>query len=193
MNIVMKINIKLNKQYKIKLYYNTIMKTVKDSELFRKNVSNKLEQFMCSNYSENLEKGIYNNSLETANRLNVVKKWDNPYFVQLYIDKLRSIFMNLKNNPELIEKINNKEFKSHKLAYMNHQEMQPDKWNDLIQMKKIRDKNKYEPVLEASTDDFKCWKCKSKKCTYYQLQTRSADEPMTTFVTCLDCGNRWKC
>ena len=39
MNIVMKINIKLNKQYKIKLYYNTIMKTVKDSELFRKNVS----------------------------------------------------------------------------------------------------------------------------------------------------------
>jgi transcription elongation factor S-II len=169
------------------------MKTVKDSELFRKNVSNKLEQFMCSNYSENLEKGIYNNSLETANRLNVVKKWDNPYFVQLYIDKLRSIFMNLKNNPELIEKINNKEFKSHKLAYMNHQEMQPDKWNDLIQMKKIRDKNKYEPVLEASTDDFKCWKCKSKKCTYYQLQTRSADEPMTTFVTCLDCGNRWKC
>ena len=53
--------------------------------------------------------------------------------------------------------------------------------------------NKYEPKLEASTDNFKCYKCKSKKCTYYQLQTRSADEPMTTFVNCLDCGNRWKC
>ena len=51
---------------------------------------------------------------------------------------------------------------------------------------------KYEPKLEASTDDFKCWKCKSKKCTYYQLQTRSADEPMTTFVTCINCGKRWK-
>ena len=71
--------------------------------------------------------------------------------------------------------------------------MQPDKWNALIQEKKIRDENKYEAKIEASTDDFTCWKCKSKKCTYYQLQTRSADEPMTTFVSCLDCGNRWKC
>ena len=169
------------------------MKIVKDSELFRKNIVQKLEGFLSINYSENLEKGIYNNSLETANRLNVIKKWDNPYFVQIYIDKLRSIYMNLQNDSGLIEKINNKEFKSHELAFMTHQEMQPEKWESLIQMKKIRDKNKYEPVLEASTDDFKCWKCKSKKCTYYQLQTRSADEPMTTFVTCLDYGNRWKC
>ena len=45
---------------------------------------------------------------------------------------------------------------------------------------------------EASTDAFKCGKCKQRKCTYYQLQTRSADEPMTTFVTCVNCDNRWK-
>ena len=40
---------------------------------------------------------------------------------------------------------------------------------------------------------FKCGKCKSTKTTYYQMQTRSADEPMTTFVTCTGCGNKWKC
>ena len=39
---------------------------------------------------------------------------------------------------------------------------------------------------------FKCGRCKSKKTTYYQMQTRSADEPMTTFVTCLECEKRWK-
>ena len=39
---------------------------------------------------------------------------------------------------------------------------------------------------------FKCGKCKERNCTYYQMQTRSADEPMTTFVTCLSCNNRWK-
>jgi len=45
---------------------------------------------------------------------------------------------------------------------------------------------------QASTDQFKCGKCGQRKCTYYQLQTRSADEPMTTFVTCTNCNNRWK-
>ena len=40
---------------------------------------------------------------------------------------------------------------------------------------------------------FTCGRCKSDQTTYYQLQTRSADEPMTTFVSCLECGNRWKC
>lgn len=44
----------------------------------------------------------------------------------------------------------------------------------------------------ATTDQFKCGKCKQRKTQYYQMQTRSADEPMTTFVTCTNCGNRWK-
>ena len=35
-------------------------------------------------------------------------------------------------------------------------------------------------------------KCKTMKTTYYEMQTRSADEPMTTFVSCLNCENRWK-
>ena len=105
---------------------------------------------------------------------------------------MRTICHNLKESNN-IEKIKKKQLKAHEFAFMTHQEMCPEKWEELLEAKKIRDQNKYEPNLEASTYDFKCWKCKSKKCTYYQLQTRSADEPMTTFVTCLDCGNRWKC
>ena len=75
---------------------------------------------------------------------------------------------------------------------MTHQEMRPDRWEELIKAKSIKDKAKFEQNIEAATDIFTCRKCKSKKCTYYQLQTRSADEPMTIFVTCLDCGTRWK-
>ncbi len=85
-----------------------------------------------------------------------------------------------------------KEIKAHELAFLNHQAMRPDLWDKLLEEKRIKDENKFAPKIEASTDDFTCFKCKSKKCTFYQLQTRSADEPMTTFVTCLDCGNRWK-
>jgi transcription elongation factor S-II len=76
---------------------------------------------------------------------------------------------------------------------MTHQEMQPERWSKLIEEKIKRDKSKYEVNMDAATDTFTCRKCKQNKCSYYQMQTRSADEPMTTFVSCLSCGNRWKC
>jgi DNA-directed RNA polymerase subunit M/transcription elongation factor TFIIS len=56
--------------------------------------------------------------------------------------------------------------------------------------------NKLEKIKMRADDyegQFKCGKCKSKKTDYYQLQTRSADEPMTTYVTCKACSHRWKC
>ena len=53
--------------------------------------------------------------------------------------------------------------------------------------------HKFEDDKRGATSEFKCRKCKKRECSYYQLQTRSADEPMTTFVTCLNCGNNWKC
>jgi transcription elongation factor S-II len=95
-------------------------------------------------------------------------------------------------NKKLIQMVNNGEIKAHEIAFMTHQEMYPEKWEELLKAKSIRDKNKFEQNLEAATDTFTCRKCRSKKCTYYQMQTRSADEPMTIFVTCIDCGNRWK-
>ena len=169
------------------------MRKIENPEEFRKNMTMKLKHIIeDENSCVNLEKGIYNYCLDHATKMKIVKKWDNNYFVKIYLDRIRTIYINLKNS-NLKDLVESKEIKPHEIAFMTHQEMQPDKWNDLIKEKKIRDENKYEPKLEASTDNFKCWKCKSKKCTYYQLQTRSADEPMTTFVNCLDCGNRWKC
>jgi transcription elongation factor S-II len=75
---------------------------------------------------------------------------------------------------------------------MTHQELCPKKWEELIAAKAIKDKNKFEQNMEAMTDTFTCRKCKSKKCSYYAMQTKSADEPMTLFITCLNCGARMK-
>ena len=44
----------------------------------------------------------------------------------------------------------------------------------------------------AITRQFRCGRCKQNKTIYMQMQTRSADEPMTTFVNCVNCGNAWK-
>jgi transcription elongation factor S-II len=165
---------------------------INDPEKFRLAIVEKLNNIINNkSISENLEKGIYNNTLASCEKNNLIKKWTNDAFVVLYIQKLKTIINNL-NNITLLVKLKNKEFKAHELAFMTHQEMRPDLWNELIEEKKIKDENKFSPKIEASTDDFTCSKCKSKKCTFYQLQTRSADEPMTTFVTCINCGNRWK-
>lgn len=140
----------------------------------------------------NIEKGIYNQSIRIAALKYVVKKWENIYFVQIYIDRLRSVYMNLKD-ANIIKKLETGIFKPHELGTMTHQELSPDKWGKLISDKKEKDENMYVPNLDGNTDMFVCRRCKSNKCSYYQLQTRSADEPMTTFVTCVSCGNRWKC
>jgi|UniRef100_A0A6C0EWS6 transcription elongation factor S-II len=169
------------------------MRQIENPTLFRENIRKRLENILgdCE-IATNLEKGIFNSSLGKAKERCIVKKWDNKYFVVIYLDLLRTVYINLKDEI-ILNKMKSHEIQAHKLAFMTHQEMSPEKWNKLIEDKKIRDENKYEPKLEASTDKFTCRKCHSKKCTYYQLQTRSADEPMTTFVTCLDCGKRWKC
>jgi len=147
-------------------------------------------------YINNLEKGVHNWALKEANDKKVIKKWDNPFFVQIYNDHLRSIYNNLKydyaNGKRLIKMVESGEIKSQDIAFMTHQELNPAKWEKLIKEKSIRDKNKFEQKVEASTDTFTCRKCRSKECTYFQMQTRSADEPMTIFVTCIKCENRWK-
>jgi transcription elongation factor S-II len=169
------------------------MRTIANPETFRCNIRHKLHsQLPDENICKNLEKGVYNYCIKEANDRQIVKKWDNVYFTHIYLDKLRSVYANLKN-PQLIEKIMSKSIRPHEIAFMSHQEIIPEKWATLLSDKKIREENIYAPKLEASTDGFTCRKCKSKECSYYQLQTRSADEPMTTFVTCLKCGNRWKC
>ena len=169
------------------------MRTIKNPTTFRAGVCKQLATYIQNeNMCKNLEKGIYNYCIKEATERQIVKKWDNVYFTHLYLDRLRTIFYNLKN-PQLANRIINKEIKAHEVAFMTHQDIMPEKWANLLSDKKIRDENIYAPKLEASTDGFTCRKCKSKECSYYQLQTRSADEPMTTFVTCIKCGTRWKC
>ena len=166
---------------------------------------NELDQLLCASsmrkgvktdckqekLATNLEKAIFNYSIKEATTRKIIKKWENPHFVQLYIDRLRSIINNL-NNQEIIAQIHSGELPVQTFAFMTHQEMKPERWGELIAKKIKRDASRFDTNIEASTDMYKCKKCKSTKCTYYEMQTRSADEPATIFVTCLDCGKHWK-
>ena len=147
--------------------------------------------------SLNLEKAIFNFTINEAKEKKIVRKWDNKYFVQIYTNRFRSIYNNINPksttyNKRLLQNLKKKKLKPQKLAFMTHQEMNPKIWKELVEAKIKRDKNLTQIDMSAATDEFKCYKCQKRVCTYYQLQTRSADEPMTTFITCLNCGNRWK-
>lgn len=169
------------------------MYNINNPETFRKNVRSQFNKTLKSNKkSTNLEIGIFNYCLKEASQKKIIRKWENKYFVQLYVDRFRTIYLNLQNN-NILNKIIKNEISAEKFAFLTHQEMKPEKWDKYIDAKIKRDKYKFENNMEACTDAFTCRHCKSNKCSYYQMQTRSADEPMTTFVSCITCGARWKC
>ena len=70
---------------------------VKDPEIFRKNIINVFDlKIKNNNISENLEKGIYNYTLEQCEKKKLIKKWSNDYFVIIYIQKVKTILFNIK-------------------------------------------------------------------------------------------------
>jgi transcription elongation factor S-II len=144
-----------------------------------------------------IEQSIFNFTCQNSDTRKILKKWDNAIFKKIYINKSRSLYINLnkhsyvKNN-SLIKKIFNPQFDLNNIAFMAYQQLFPEHWKKLLDEKYKRDAVIYEDKTEAMTDMFKCGRCKQNKCTYYELQTRSADEGMTTFITCVNCGNRWR-
>ena len=168
---------------------------INNPAMFRENVRSKLIQKfgkdMNPSIIANVEIGVYNYAIQEASNLKIIKKWDVPTFSTLYMDRLRTIYNNLQN-PELLALLHSEELSPKTLAFMTHQEMNPAQWKEMIDAKIKRDANKYSTNVKAMTDMFTCKKCRSKRCTYYELQTRSADEPSTIFITCLDCGKHWK-
>ncbi|KAJ7235082.1 transcription elongation factor [Mycena haematopus] len=113
-----------------------------------------------------------------------------------YPTKMRSLFVNLKdkNNPGLREAVANGDIPVERFVKMTSQEMASDdrkKADEAIKQQNLHNSLGAEEQ-EAETSAFQCSKCKQRKCRYRQAQTRSADEPMTTFVTCVNCNHRWK-
>ena len=177
------------------------MYSIHDPATFRRNIIHAIENIFTHiqlseqsvfYITQNIEKSVYNYTIKESVIKKTIKKWENPIFVQIYVDKLRSIFMNLKNK-KIVDKIVSSELSPQNIAFMTHQDLNPESWKMLLDLKYKRDESKFNVIIQPSTDVYVCRKCKSRKCTYSAQQTRSSDEPMTIYVSCLNCGKNWAC
>ncbi len=147
--------------------------------------------------AEDVERGIYKASFVESQKRNALVHWDNPLFRGIYGMLLRSVVSNLHpsspvKNPRLLERIRSGELTYEQVGGMTSMEMYPENWKTLADRQLLREQKILEGNKEMATDRFKCGQCKKRECTYYEMQTRSADEPMTIFITCLNCGKRWR-
>lgn len=162
-----------------------------------KRLSNILDIPENSTTCINLEKSILNWTTRRTKTLMDIPAWDNENFVNRYRQKFLTLCFNFDKSESLRESVKTGKIKSAESMNFEPNELwAKGPYAKAVEKKIFKELQKQRlenEALRGVEGFFTCGKCKSKKTTYYQLQTRSADEPMTTFVSCLNCGKRWKC
>lgn len=125
-----------------------------------------------------------------------------------YSSKYRQLQFNLKKNKRLVQQILNGSIHAKDLITMSADDLATEARrketeklrDDAFQRSRLdwaeanADKiNEQCGIKDGESGLFTCGRCKSSKTSNTQKQTRSADEPMTVFVLCHNCGKRWKC
>ena len=147
--------------------------------------------------SRDMEVGMFNWTLEKADELKIPRDWRNSQFRALYASKARSMMANAVpdtyvGNTRLLQRLQEHEFVPHDVAFMRPENVFPERWKQAIDLRMQRDRYINTARPAAMTDQFRCSRCKKRECVYQELQTRSCDEPASLFITCLNCGHRWR-
>ena len=164
---------------------------------WRENIITKFDE--CINnegLSSNMEKSVYNWTVKEVEKKGEIIEKNEELFKRLYMNKVLQLYQNINpasslKNDYLLKNILNGTIDVNDLPNLTPQDLFPSHWEKLKEKQKATDEFIYFKKPEAATDEFKCSRCKGRKCTYYELQTRSIDEPMTKFVRCLLCDHRW--
>ena len=158
-------------------------------DLIRSEYNKKLNIYVKNDdISNKIEKSIYNFSKNFC--------LNNKEFniEDIYLDKITNILSNINTDNEIkntyfLKGILNGNINIDTICNLKPWQIFPEKWEKLINRNILIEEKKKN---FSTTNIFKCNKCKKRKCSVYQKQTRSADEPMTTFVHCIVCSNAWK-
>lgn len=163
----------------------------------REQIIVKLNTILENEKSIKIENSCYKFVLDKLKKSNLLITYDNN-FKLLYMNKIIFIYNNLNQsskvvqNNYLLKAVNENKIDLDKIAFLKPEEIFPENWKSYINKKKAVTNFLYKENKYIVTDEYKCSRCKSKKCTYYTMQTRSCDEPETIIITCLNCHYTWK-
>jgi DNA-directed RNA polymerase subunit M/transcription elongation factor TFIIS len=160
-------------------------------------VQKRLGVHLSSEQCLDLERGIYNATLEEAKNRGIRRHWENPDFSAIYKLVARRTVSNLDptsyiENKRLVERLKDGEFPAHRVPFMGARELYPEHWQALADEQLKRETTMLEGSHEEGCDLFTCKRCGKARTRYWEMQTRSADEPMTVFIRCLNCGKEWR-
>jgi DNA-directed RNA polymerase subunit M/transcription elongation factor TFIIS len=168
-----------------------------NKKLIRKTTRDIIDKILKNINSKDLEVSIFKATIKESEKRHIICHWKNPLFENQYKTIARRVITNLNKdsyvkNIRLVQRFEDKEFTLDELAAKNCYELYPEVWKELSDRLIMREQKLLEGNKGMATDQFKCHGCGKRECTFYELQTRSADEPMTIFITCVNCGKRWK-
>jgi transcription elongation factor S-II len=157
-----------------------------------------LSECTSSEIAEELEKYLLELIVQQCKNNGIDVDWANRVFWNTYRSKAISLYENLRtdgtvaNTENWAAKLLAKEVEPKTFVEMPAEELCPSRWKAALDKIIETEISLYSKNVSAAIILY-CSRCKKKsKCDYYQMQTRSADEPMTTFVTCLECDREWK-
>ena len=127
---------------------------------------------------QNAEKGVYNYAVQDCRARGIECSWSSAGFKSAYKHKLNALMLNLRDprNPDFLQHVLARDIECKHLAFLKPEEIDPTKWRGIhADVAKLFPAN--DPVEVPESALLQCGRCKSKRCTFYLLQTRSADEP----------------
>ena len=142
-----------------------------------------------------LERATWNHAVMFCKRKDQPLNWDNSAFRYAYTQKVLGVRYVARDRPEVLQKYMGLDPTLKAFVNAKPHELCPDKWEKAFEdaaRKALRftDASAMDP--EKMPDGILVCRCGSKKTSYYEMQTRSADEPMTVFARCHTCSAKWK-
>jgi len=155
------------------------------------------KELLTTEECSQLERCIYNGAIRNAGQRHIGKAWSHNPFVEMYQMFAKHISANFHpsayvENTELYARYKAGEVTFKDISEMDTYQLFEERWKESFMQQQVREKRQLEGNKAMATDQFLCMRCHKRECTYYEMQTRSADEPMTIFITCLNCGKHWR-